>query len=418
MQNNFINNLLNFPEYKVVFSDIKDEEINVHLEPYKRKIAVCSFCGKTHSNQSVHSTRVIRVRDLDITGRKVFLNVLKRKYRCPDDGRIHVELIPWLKLYSRLTKRHAEHVSRLAAITTNTEAGWFLGLDDETVYRVDKAHLEEEAKKKLEPIPYGINLSVDEVSYKKYNNYLTNVIDVDLKLVIWNAKGRKAEILDRFYEGIGAENCSKIKTVAMDGARTFISSTTRHAKNALIVYDKFHLIQKLNKTVDDVRKAELKKARSSENQELIDMINCKRRFLLLKKKSNLTKWQSNYLDQLCEINKPIFEALLLKESFSAIYSMKGTLEDKRKYLTEWMKEAAKSKLDPFADLARKWETKVVYIFNWFKHKTSSAISEGFNNKIKRLKRMAYGYRDIDYFMLKIHQHCGLLNPRLECSPTT
>lgn len=253
---------------------------------------------------------------------------------------------------------------------------------------------------------------MDEVSYKKYHNYLTNVIDADIRLVIWNAKGRKAEILDRFYKGIGKENCSKIETVAMDGARTFISSTTRHAKNALIVYDKFHIIQKLNKTVDDVRKAELKNARSSNNQELIDMINCKRRFLLLKNKSNLTKWQSNYLDQLCEINKPIFEALLLKESFSAIYSLKGTLKDKRKYLSGWMKEAAKSNLEPFIDLARKWETKAEYIFNWFKHETSSAISEGFNNKIKRLKRMAYGYRDIDYFMLKIHQHCGLLNPRL------
>ena len=147
MQNSIINKLLNFPEYKVVFSEINDEEINVHLEPYKKKVSICSSCKKIHPNQSVHSTRVSRVRDLDITGRKVFLHVLKRKYRCPEDGRIHIELIPWLKLYSRLTKRHAEHVSRLAAITTNSEAGWFLGLDDETVYRVDKAHLEEQAKK-------------------------------------------------------------------------------------------------------------------------------------------------------------------------------------------------------------------------------------------------------------------------------
>ncbi|MFH1449433.1 MAG: transposase, partial [bacterium] len=55
--------------------------------------------------------------------------------------------------------------------------------------------------------------------------------------------------------------------------------------------------------------------------------------------------------------------------------------------------------------------KLQYIINWFKKKISSAISEGINNKIKRLKRMAYGYKDADYFRLKIHQHCGLLNPR-------
>jgi len=59
-----------------------------------------------------------------------------------------------------------------------------------------------------------------------------------------------------------------------------------------------------------------------------------------------------------------------------------------------------------------------YILNWFRKKISSAISEGFDNKIKRLKRMAYGYRDIEYFKLKIHQHCGLLNPRLNTLKTT
>lgn len=59
-----------------------------------------------------------------------------------------------------------------------------------------------------------------------------------------------------------------------------------------------------------------------------------------------------------------------------------------------------------------------YILNWFYKKVSSAISEGFNNKIKRLKRMAYGYKDINYFRLKIHQHCGLLNPRLNTLKAT
>ena len=54
--------------------------------------------------------------------------------------------------------------------------------------------------------------------------------------------------------------------------------------------------------------------------------------------------------------------------------------------------------------------KIEYVLNWFRCKFSSGIPEGFNNKIKRLKRMAYGYKDIEYFKLKIHQHCGYLNP--------
>ena len=102
--------------------------------------------------------------------------------------------------------------------------------------------------------------------------------------------------------------------------------------------------------------------------------------------------------------------MLIKDSFLQIYSMKNSDATIACYLANWMAEATDSGLQPFIELAKKSSSKMEYILNWFKQKVSSAISEGFNNKIKRLKRMAYGYKDIDYFRLKIHQHCALLNP--------
>jgi len=75
-------------------------------------------------------------------------------------------------------------------------------------------------------------MSVDEVSWLKYHRYLTIVIDTDIKKVIWNAQGRKKEVLNRYYEALGPENCEKIESVAMDGARTYISSTEEYAKKA------------------------------------------------------------------------------------------------------------------------------------------------------------------------------------------
>jgi len=81
-------------------------------------------------------------------------------------------------------------------------------------------------------------------------------------------------------------------------------------------------------------------------------------------------------------------------------------------LNTWIETARTSGFEPFKELAETVQRKFQLIMNYFKKKISSAISEGINNKIKRLKRMAYGYRDIDYFLLKIHQHCGRLNPRL------
>jgi transposase len=283
-------------------------------------------------------------------------------------------------------------------------------MDDEKVYRIDKRILEKMFKERLEPTPLSENISVDEVSYKKHHRYLTNVIDVDEKVVVWNAKGRKAKVLDEYYASLPGNGSKRIKTVALDGARTFISSTRSWAVNALIVLDRFHAVNKVNTALELVRKAELRQARKDENKDLIELTNCKQRFILLKKKHNLTERQNTTLAKLCQINEPIYKGLLLKEDFLSIYDSKDAVQAKER-IDAWIDKARESQLQPFLSLAQSVTDKSQLILNWFKHRISSAISEGFNNKIKRLKRMAYGYRDIEYFKLKIHQHCGYLNPR-------
>jgi len=401
---------LNIPEYKIteILSET-EKEMHIKLEPYKRKPFVCSGCGQVHKIGQ-HGLEESEAEDLSMFEKRVYLHVLKRRYKCPVDGRTHIEEVPWLKKYSRVTKRLAEKVNRLTAITTNQEAGWFLGLDDEAVYRIDKEILEEQFAKRLVPPPAALNLSVDEVSYRKYHRYLTNVVDTDEKAVIWNDKGRRMEVLDRYYIAIGEDNCKKIESVALDGARTYIGSTSRYAVNAMIVYDKFHVVQKLNWAVDMTRKQELRKARKDENSELVELMNCRQRFILLKNKNNLAENQAGYLKRLCEVNEPIYKAMLLKESFLKIYDYQAP-EEAQSYLENWIKEALSSAVETFRIIAESFRDKLQYIINWFRKKISSAISEGINNKIKRLKRMAYGYKDVEYFRLKIHQHCGLLNPR-------
>ncbi len=405
-----ITRTLNLPGYKIAGIIAETEkEIHIRVEPYKRKRVKCGGCGAEHKN-SRHSQAEVIVQDQPLSSLRVYLHVIKRFYKCPVVGRIYVEEIEWLKKWSRVTKRFAEQVNRLTAITTNQEAGWFLDLDDETVYRIDKEMLAEQYQAKLVPPPAATNISVDEVSYKKYHRYLTNVVDADERAVIWNDRGRKTEVLDRYYVGIGEDNCQRIESVALDGARTFISSTVKYAVKALIVYDKFHLIQKLNWAVDMARKQELRKARKENNNELMELMNCRQRFILLKNHSNLTANQAGYLKRLCAINEPIYQAMLLKESFLKVYDYQ-TPEEAQSYLENWIKEAAASAIETFKIIAASFKDKLQYIINWFRKKISSAISEGINNKIKRLKRMAYGYKDVEYFRLKIHQHCGLLNPR-------
>jgi transposase len=409
MRHNNISGLLRTPGFKVKVIICKTEtDIHIRLERHKRKSAKCSGCGRQH--KSKHSTRETIAEDVRLGDRRVFLHILKWRFQCDCDGRFHTEALEWIEKGARVTKAFGRQINRLTSITTNQEAGWFLGLNDEKIYRIDKAILERIFKERLIPTPMSVNISVDEVAWKKHHRYLTNVVDMDQRVVTWNAKGRKAEVLNRYYKSLGQESCERIASVAMDGAKTYIKSTKDYAVNAMIVLDRFHATQKASTAADMVRRSELGKARKNGDEELIKLTNCKQRFILLKNRSNLTENQSATLAKLCEVNQPIYQALLLKESFLQVYEF-NTADEAGKHLDGWIEQAIASGLQSFVELAYSVKEKKKYVLNWYIKRISSAISEGFNNKIKRLKRMAYGYKDVYYFRLKIHQHCGYLNPR-------
>jgi transposase len=402
-----ITELLNIPTHRITqIAGYQEDRAYFVLEPREGVEPICSACGKEHAGL-VHSKETVVVEDVGLCGRRVFLRVVKRKMRCPADGRIRVEKLAWIR--ERFTKRFAEQITRLTAITTNQEAGWYLGLDDEKVYRIDRKMLEEAARHKLEPVPAPTHMSVDEVAWQKWHRYVTNVVDIDKRTVIWNDDGRGKEVLDGFYTALGKKNSNKIKAVASDGARGYIASTKEHAEHALIVLDHFHVKKYLNDAVDTVRKQELQTARSQNNKELTAMLHCNKRFILMQNK--VTDKKRDLLEKLAQLNQGVYQALLLKEQFLSIYAA-GDRSTAWANLKAWIVAALQCGLPSFEELGRKLFRKRHYVLNYFICKITTAVSEGINNKIKRLKRMAYGYRDVKYFLLKIHQHCGLLNPRL------
>jgi transposase len=407
MQLDTITELLNIPNYKVTHIVQQTPEcLHFVLAQIAWSAPICSACGRIH-HSPIHSTQRVVVEDLQICGKRVFLHVLKRKSWCPEDDTVRVEEIEWIK--GRFTSRFVDHVYRLTAITTNQEAGWYLGLDDETVYRIDRAMLEERALLKLDPIPVPMYMSVDEVAWQKWHKYVTNVVDIEQRTVIWNYNNRGKSVLDRFYQSLGADNCKKITAIASDGATGFLSSTREHAPHALIVLDHFHVKKYLNDAVDTVRKEELKQARQHQDEDLCQILHCNQRFILMQ--NTVTDKKRDLLEKLARLNNRLYQAMLLKEQFLSIYTATNRTGAWTN-LKAWIITAIKSGIPAFVELGYKFFRKRHYILNYFICKITAAISEGINNKIKRLKRMAYGYRDVTYFLLKIHQHCGLLNPKL------
>ena len=332
-------------------------------------LPVCSWCGEVHS--SIHSRSQMRVEDLQISGRRVFLYLEKRKCRCPDGG-IHVEYLPWL--HGRFTRRFAEQVNRLTSITTNTETGWFLGLDDEVVYRIDRAILQEKADDLLIPTPAPKAMSVDEVAWKKGHSYVTNVVDIDRRVVIWNHEKHGKTVLDAFYQSLTDKERTEIEVVACDGASGFLSSSRQHAENALIVLDHFHVKAYLGAALEDVRKQELAKAKKDKSQEeLVGLLHCKQRFILLRNKPSRKKTQM--LKRLEQLNEPVYKAMLIKEQFATIYEYREK-KDAQPALRAWIGDALRSGLVPFKELALKLFRKRHYILNFVTdHRASLLKSE-------------------------------------------
>lgn len=407
MHTNTITELLALPKFQVVtVLEHTENSLHLYIDLVDNFAPVCSACGIPH-HEPVHSLGWICVEDLALCGKRTFLYIPKRKSRCPLDGRIRVENFDELR--GRFTRRFAEHVYHLTSITTNTEAAWFLNLDDETVYRIDRSTLEELAREKLSPVPAPTVMSVDEVAWQKWHKYVTNVIDFDLRKVIWNHDGRGRATLDAFFTALGPESSSQIKAVACDGASGFLSSIRQNAKNALIVLDHFHVKSYLNDALDTVRKEELRKAKQSNDAGLADLLHCRKKFILMQ--GSPSKRQQDVLGQLAELNSVVYRAMLLKDQFLEIYKS-NSRKTAQAGLRQWIGAALRSSISSFEELGRKFYRKRHYVLNFFQMRITSAISEGINNKIKRLKRMAYGYKDVAYFLLKIHQHCGLLSPRL------
>ncbi len=402
-----VTELLGIANYRVAYMvHHSDKRIDLVLDRIEEKPSVCSGCGKVH-HTPVHSIDTVIIEDLPMSGKRVFLHVPKRRSLCHEDERIRTEELEWMR--GRVTRRFAEHIYRLTSIATNKETGWFLGLDDEKVYRIDKSMLEELSLQRLEKVTAPRHISVDEVAWQKWHKYVTNVIDIDNRKIIWNHEGRGKTVLDKFYRKIGKKGCSKIKAVASDGARGFLSSTKEHLKSALIVLDHFHVKKYLNDAVDTVRKEELRKARQQENEELSAILHCNKRFILMQ--NTVTDKKTDILKKLESLNERVYQSMLLKEQFLAVYTAVNR-KDAYTNLRAWIVAAIKSQIPSFVELGYKFFRKRHYVLNYFLCKITSAISEGINNKIKRLKRMAYGYRDVKYFLLKIHQHCGLLSPKL------
>jgi transposase len=388
--------LFDFGGYKL--SDIceDDDGITVVLE-HTRSTGDCPICGRRCS--SIEDIYTRRIRDLDLGPKQCFLVFDERKIRCWCGYR-GVEHLDFVDKYSSFTKRFEAYVSVLCEKMSLKDAALVAEIDWKAAKRIDKKYLNllVTGLEDLSPTRLGI----DEIAYEKNHRYLTVVRDLTIGRVIWVGETRRKEALDAFFAELGEEKCARIQICVIDMWDPYIASI-RENTSAEIVFDLFHVAQKITEAVDEVRKEEFAKADAVTRKKFK-----KKRFLILKRGKRLDEGARETLNILMAENERLYQSYLLKEQALDIFEEKDE-DTALQRLEQWFQNVKEAGLAPFEAVVKTIKAYSHGIANYFKYRLSNAASEGFNTKINIIKRRAYGFHDLEYFKLKILQACGRLS---------
>jgi transposase len=258
-----------------------------------------------------------------------------------------------------------------------------------------------------EAVEYGLakrdlgeltHVGIDEISRKRGHVYVTNVYDLIAKRLVWSGAGRSADTLKAFFDFLGPERIGKLKGICCDMWQPYIEVIKERAPQAVMVFDRFHIVRHLMDAVDQVRRDEIREKGAAHKQ-----LVTRSRYVWLKNPWNLTDAQATRLSQLEGLNLKINRAYLLKEAFREFWNYRRAGWAKR-YLKRWFWWATHSRLPPMRDFAWMLRRHQGDILNYFRVPIHNGSVEGLNNKAKLIIHKAYGFRTATTYIRNLY-HC-------------
>lgn len=365
----------------------------------------CSRCGSIVAE--IHDVSERRVRDLPIWELDTWLIVPRARLQCPRCGPT-VEAVPWLDKHQRMTTRLAEKISRLAMVLPLAHVADWFQIHWTTAKLLHQRALEQQLGPITPESLAGVRrLLIDEFAIQKGHRYATVVVDADRKRVLWVTRGRDRAALCGFFDILGEQGCSGIEAVAMDMSGAYGEEVRDRCPNAEIVYDLFHVVAKYGREViDRVRVDETNNIARAAGPNRLDIRAQRRvikgtRWLLLQNRENLRGSVDRVrLRELLSANRALFIVYVLKDDLKQLWRYRYPAAAQR-FWREWYRRAMASGLEPLKRFARQMQSYLPGIIAHCRYPLNTALVEGINNKIKVMKRMAYGYRDDEYFFLRI-----------------
>lgn len=403
-QSILINRLFELQDTNFTVVDVqrKSELMEVRIWHKKQAYYICSRCEAKHTG--AHDFREVVFWDVPLGNLSVKLIVRRARVSCSCSNKVCVERIPFRSKNHRLSKRMVQYCESLLCtkMFTVADVARMLNLNYDTVYKIDHRILQELVQH-LE-IPKIKRIGVDEKSFLKGQKYITVVSCLDRGKALWVSDGRSESSLDEFFQILGPQRTSDIELVTRDEHKPYIKSLHKNAPKALQISDKFHVVKHLNECIDRVRRGE-----GLQQKGLM--------WSLRKRSHNQNKSNEICLDKLKKDNNVLYELYLLKEEFFKFFAYKKCEINKAKnFMHSWMRTMATFGIEPINDFIQYLQRHMWSILNIVRLGFTNATCEGLNRKINVLKSMAYGYKCVHYFKLKILQRCGLLGGLYD--PTT
>lgn len=385
--------LLELPEFRVIHLEMRPQQLELHLERRETSI-VCPRCQTCCSR--VQESRPRCLRDLPILERPVMLWLHLRRFACCgcrhrpwETSTTFGERVKWTeRLY------HQVRAECLRGCPGNELARRY-GLSARTLFRWTF-----ERSRGGRPRQLGRAIGIDEYARRKGHRYNTLIVDLESGQPIATFKGRRAEDVIAWFNSRPQAERDRVEVVVLDMSKTFFAAIKAVFGEQVHVIDRFHVVQQAVSALDEVlrsvqkqldpeeakalkklRKRWLKSADQLNVDELIARYEWRRRFPALRETLNWVQDLRKWFDR--KYDKPAREALV-KLIERASQSVQEPLQRIAGTLTRWF--------DP--------------IVRYIRYRYSNGLTEGFNNKIKLIQRMAYGLRNEHNRRKRILAWCG------------
>jgi transposase len=332
---------------------------------------------------------------LPIGGRPTTFFARVPRIECRDCHAEPVLPVPFADPRRSYNRSFERHVLDLRQSMTIKDVARHLAISEWMVRDIEKRWLGKHfSKPRLKELKH---IAIDEISTKKGHKYLTIVLDLKRGAVVHVGKGKGADALKPFWNRLKASH-AKVQAVAMDMSSAYYRAVTENLPKAAVVFDWFHIVKLLNDKLSQLRR--------DLHRQAVDVLHKNvlkgTRWLLLKRPENLDESKNEHrrLQDALKLNESLATAYYLKEDLRQLWEQPGKRAAGR-FLTDWIRQAEASGIAVLKTFARTLAGYRSGLLAWYDHPISTGPLEGTNNKIKTLKRQAYGFRDEDYFRLKI-----------------